>query len=364
MSRPRRHAFTRGLVCLHPLVLVVALALLVPTVGGLQYIFTGGLYTSLPLSVLLRVPRDDYLKASYDTTMLKVHPPRRPAVYILGGSAAREAFTKEQDIQAEIATAGGGRTEVRVLASREQTFGESLAIVDNLPPSRQAICVITINHTRFAYDPRRVEAQLAGRHLLLDSPSLRRYIAARYHRGLTTPTIVPGIMDYLSGWVDDHFDVIIDGRLPHLKYILHRYHQGHQWSDGRKRQKLAEWLRDRARAGGDFDQDFRYSLDLLDEMVRLAQAKGFTVVLLELPLNHEIVGHAFDRLQQTYRPAVAQLAERRGAIYLRGFAEKGLVDKDFRDLTHLVESGRAKYQAAFVRAIVPPLRRLEGENGS
>ena len=363
MSRPGRAAFRRGLVCLHPLVLVMALALLVPTLGGLQYIVTGGLYTSLPLSALLRVWRDDYVKASYDTTVLKLHPPRRPAVYILGGSAAREAFTTEENIKAKIVAAGGGRTEVHALVSREQTLGESLAIVDNLPPSRRALCVITVNFTRFAYDPHLVEAQLAGRHLLLDSPSLRRYIFARYRRGLTTPSIVPGIMDYVSGWADEHLDEALHGRLPTVKYVWHRYHQGHLWPDEKKRELVGRWLTHRGAPGGAFDRDFRYSLDLLDEMVGVAQKKGFTVVLLELPLNRDIVGHSFDRMTSVYRPAVDRLAQKRGIEYLRAFSEKGLVNGDFRDITHLVPSGRAKYEDAFVRAVVPLLRRLESRTG-
>jgi hypothetical protein len=245
-----------------------------------------------------------------------------------------------------------------------QTFGESLAIVDNLPPSRLAVCVIAVNHVRFEYDPDVVEAQLGGRELLLDSPSLRRYIFARYHRGLSTPTILPGIMDYVSGWLDEHRNALLHVRLPRLKYILHRYHQGHQWSDQRKRQVLARSMRNRASPGGAFDRDFEYNLGLLEEMVRAAQAKGFTVVLMELPLNRAIVGHSFDRLKRTYRPAVERLARRRGAEYLRAFSEKGLVNADFRDLTHLVESGRAKYQAAFVKAVVPILQGLEAQSGS
>ncbi len=359
MSRPRRAAFRRGLVSLHPLVLVAALAMLVPALGGLQYVVTGGLYTSLPLGVLLRMPRDDYVKASYDATMLKLHPPRVPAIYVFGGSAAREAFTSDRDLEGEIAAAGGGQTNFNVLASSNQTFAESLAVIDNLPPSRRAICVITLNQVRFAYDPGVVEEQLAGKPLLLDSPSLRRYVFARYHRGLTTPTILPGILDFISGWFEKHHGQLLRGHLPRLQYVLHRYHQGHQVSDQRKRAMVAKWLRDKGGPGGTFDRDFRYNLDLLDEAVKAAQAKGFTVVLLEVPLNRDIVGHAFDRVQGVYRPAVEQLARRRGAGYLRAFSEKGLVNQDFRDLSHLVESGRAKYDAAFVRAVVPLLQRLQ-----
>jgi hypothetical protein len=244
-----------------------------------------------------------------------------------------------------------------------QTLGESLAIVDNLPPSRRALCVIGISHVRFEYDPAVVEAQLGGTNLLLDSPSLRRYIFVRYHRGLTTPTILPGILDYLSGWFDRHRKDLEHGRLPRLRYILHRYRQGHQWSDRQKHERFARSLKNRAAVGGSFDRNFRYSLGLLDEMVKVAQAKGFAVVLLELPMNRDIVGHSLDRLKRIYRPAVARLASRRGAVYLSAFAEEGLVDADFRDTTHLVESGRAKYEAAFVRAVVPLLRRLEGRSG-
>jgi hypothetical protein len=145
--------------------------------------------------------------------------------------------------------------------------------------------------------------------------------------------------------------------------VLHRYHQGHQVSDQRKHAMVAKWLREKGSPGGTFDRDFRYNLDLLDEVVRAAQAKGFTVVLLEVPLNRDIVGHAFDRVQQVYRPAVDQLAQRHGVVYLHSFSEQGLVNRDFRDLSHLVESGRAKYEAAFVCAVVPLLQHLETQRG-
>jgi hypothetical protein len=340
-------------------VLVAAFALLVPTLWGLLYFFTDGLYTSVRLSALLRVRRDDYVKASYDTAMLKLHPPRGLAIYVVGGSAAREAFTTERDLETAIAAAGGGRTRVAVLASNMQTLGESFAIIDNLPPSTRAMCVIAVNQVRFEYRPGVVEQQLAGKHLLLNSPHLRRYVFKHYHRGVTTPTILPGVLDFVSGWFDKHIDDLVHGRLPRVKYILHRYHQGHQWTDEKKRRLMARSVRNRVSPGGTFDRYFRYNLGLLEEMVKVAQGKGFTVVLLELPLNGDIVGHAFDRVKSIYQPALERLARRHGAVYLRAFSEKGLVDEDFRDLTHLVPSGRVKYQAAFVRATVPLLQRLE-----
>jgi hypothetical protein len=351
-------------VCLHPVVLIVSLLLLLPALGGIQHVVTAGLFTPLPLDVLLRTWNDDYVKTSYDTAMLKLHPPRRPAVYIMGGSSVREAFTTERNVERKIAAAGGGPASVHVLSSVRQNLGESFAIVDNLPPSERAICVIGVNFERFVYDPPTVEAQLGGRQLLLDSPGLRGYVFARYHRGLTTPTILPGIMDYVSGWFEKHRSELLRGRLPRVRYVLHRVYQGHPWSNGSKRAAVARLVREQVAPGAGFDRNSRYNLALLDEIVKAAQAKGFTVVLLELPSNRAFVRHSFDRVLRIYRPAIAQLARRRGIEYLRSPSRQAFVDADFRDLTHLVESGRAKYEAAFVRALVPLLRRVESQTGS
>jgi hypothetical protein len=96
-------------------------------------------------------------------------------------------------------------------------------------------------------------------------------------------------------------------------------------------------------------------------MVDLARERGFTPVLLEVPENREIVGDGFARYKQVYQPFCRRLADEQGAFYLDFGDDLGLVNDEFRDLTHLVEPGRVKWTAGLAAALCPILEKLDAE---
>ena len=88
------------------------------------------------------------------------------------------------------------------------------------------------------------------------------------------------------------------------------------------------------------------------------------MVLEELPENREIVGDAFDALQGRLPAARRRSRRRKGAFYVDFVDDLGLVNEDFRDLTHLVESGRAKWTEGLAEALCPAIAQAdEGEAG-
>lgn len=357
-GRPRGfRAFAGGLHNHHPLVLLAAAALLYPGLLGFQAVVTSGEYTIVPESAVLRIPKDDFMHVSYQVAYLKRHPPKVPAVYLVGGSSTRECIESGPRLARAIERSDGGAPVAAYdLGSQNQNLGQSMAIIENLPPGPgQAIVVIGISGNRFTPTPRENELQTQGRDLLLDAPALRAFAARDPAKGPSRalmPGILPGIMNYLMGYLKEHRQALLDGRLPHTTYIFHKYTKAHIWSLRGKKAKVDFWIK---KNGADFARNVDYNGRLLDLMVKTARQRGFTVVLLELPENTRAVGTAFDPFKRVYMPLVKRIAAKNGATYLQPQATGAvqLVNVDFRDITHLVEPGRTKWQTWLAARLAP-----------
>jgi hypothetical protein len=237
---------------------------------------------------------------------LKAHPPKVPIVLWLGGSSAREAITTEPAWTAQIPAFGGGRVRALNFGSSSQAFRSDLTIVDALPPV-PTLVLIGMNVGRYTSMP----------------PKTAVYAAPPAARGSTV-------------------------------YDSHRFHVGSQLSDAAKRALVRTWLaikypRFKARYAG-------HAAQLL-ELIALCQEKGFYPVLVELPLNLPIVGHAWDAARDRYQRGARSAARDFGIPYDDFIARIGLVSSDFVDVAHLVEPGRAKFQARLSRVVVSRLRQ-------
>jgi lysophospholipase L1-like esterase len=94
----------------------------------------------------------------------------------------------------------------------------------------------------------------------------------------------------------------------------------------------------------------------------LAQARdrGVKVVLLELPINTEIVGDSFAVQQRQYREPVAALGAKYGAPYIDLNETVDIPSRDFQDLSHLIAPGRVIWQHALARELAPLLSKDSG----
>jgi lysophospholipase L1-like esterase len=103
---------------------------------------------------------------------------------------------------------------------------------------------------------------------------------------------------------------------------------------------------------------------MLAELLRRARERGVKVVLVELPLNREIVGDSFASAQRQYRVPVAALARDHGVPYIDINQEVAIPNRDFRDLSHLVEPGRVVWQHALAQALVELMAEADPMGGS
>ena len=333
-----RQEFARGLREKHPFVLVPAVGLVLAALLGVQWLFASGAFTALPERMVLRFDHDDYTHVIYELASLKRNPPKGLAIYLLGGSSARECIDSAGALAEQVSRETGLHVRAYNLASMNQSFAESMAIVDNLPRG-PALVLVAVSANRFGVPARKDRQELAGENLVLESPSLRRFLVAESGQGLVPPTLLPGIMNYALSYYEKHARRLANGKPLFVPYT-HGYTRGFDLSV--KRAFVRVWLK--GYRGESFTANFAYNSRLLDSLLSAGQRRGFHMVLFETPENREIVQHAYDAVKAIYQPRCAALAAAHGTRYLNFVDDAGLHNADFRDLTHLLKGSRAKFR--------------------
>ncbi len=336
------NSFRRGLRNRHPLVLVVALALLVPALLGIQSWFTSGAWSAVPVQRWVRNSTDDYMVVSWMVGRLKQDPPSTPLVVLLGGSSGREAIVSGPSLARSIRSNGGPGVTARNLSSRMQRYAQSWAIVDNLPDTPTTV-LVGVNLGRFTTSPKSNYNQVIGRELLLKSDSLRRWVTDHSGEHAHSYTILPGIFSALTSHLQQREkDLLYKGRLHPRPYKPHPFDGRKTLTDERKQELVQKWL-DRYYPA--FRKVHEFDARMLEGLVMEGKRRGLDMVIVELPWNREVVGDAFDAAMAAYRVRTTAIAETHDVPYLDFNDEVDIPSEDFLDLSHLRPAGRAVWQA-------------------
>jgi hypothetical protein len=349
-------AFRRGFHNRHPLVLVAAVVLLVPALLGFEWLFTSGVWTAVPLDAALRNPEDSFTYISWKVGRARQDEPGSPGLYLLGGSSARESIVSGDALATEIAALGGPRVAAYDLGSINQNFAQSLAVVDSAPDT-PAWLLVGVNLGRFTATEEQNAVQAEGRELLLESGAVQDFVSSEWGLQQYSFTILPGVWAYLTDWARLHGGELLEGDAPSTQYELHRYSARTRRSDGQKRRLVEKWNTSRKPV---FEQNLDANLEMLEALLAQARERGVRVVLLELPLNEEIVGDSFDDSRRQYQEPVTALAREYGAPYVDLNQVVDIPSRDFQDLSHLIAPGRVIWQHALAKELAPLLSADSG----
>lgn len=232
------------------------------------------------------------------------HPPKGPLMYLLGGSSARECTVSDVDWRADIARLGAGSVRAYNFGSASQSFAQGVWVVGKAPDV-PTVVLIGVNVGR--YTPPYPED--------------------------TTATAEPATV------AKDAYD-------------QHRFHNG-GLPDTVKRPLVGKWLSERYPV---FKKRYAHHAAQLPQLVEACQERGFYPVIVELPLNLPIVGHAWDAPRTRYRAGCRAVAGKYDIPYVDFVADIGLVSADFYDLSHLISPGRVKWQHKLSHLTVTWLR--------
>lgn len=207
----------------------------------------------------LRIQGSDWLLGMWKIAQLRAAPPVVPVVYLLGGSSARECTVNDTDWADQIASLGGPEVIAINLGSRNQTFGQDLQIVKNLPKSVPSIVFIGVSQGRFDL------GQMDSRVRLPEASS------------------------------------------PQPLGTQHHYNSKKIYSLATKRALVGAWMKTvypkfRARYSANFA--------ILEQIVKKCIERGLHPVLVDLPRLTAVIGHAWDAPHQAVPQRLLGVEER------------------------------------------------------
>jgi hypothetical protein len=157
-----------------------------------------------------------------------------------------------------------------------------------------------------------------------------------------------------------HGGNLLEGDPPDTDYELHRYSAKTRRSDSQKKRLVKKWNASRRPV---FQKNLDANLEMLEALLAQARERGVRVVLLELPLNEEIVGDSFDDSRRRYQEPVTALAREYDAPYIDLNQTVDIPSRHFQDLSHLIAPGRVIWQHALAKELAR-LIRAEDSGGS
>jgi hypothetical protein len=343
-------SFRRGFRERSPLVLLAAIALAALALAGFEALVRNGVFTVVSEGRFLRIVHDDYAHVTYRVAELRQDPPEGPVVYLFGGSSAMECFVSEESLAGDVSRAADDAVGVVSLAAHGQSFAQTIAIVDNLPDG-DGLLVVGLAPMRFTATPDRDAGLLVGRTLPLVSPRLQAALAAQGVSAPLVTSVLPGAFDYLSAYLRARPE---DG----LSFFEEVGYEPHYWdgqparSEAAKTSEAADRL---ALDGPLYEDNGAYNLAMLEELLKLARDRGFSVALFEQPLNLDVADPTWAGILPDYRRRVRALVKRYGVAYLDVHQRVALTSADFGDIHHLIARGRLKWQPVLARQIAGAL---------
>jgi hypothetical protein len=318
-SVPRSGASTHGVRRLRTIVvrrLAGPVALLLAVLATLALAGCGGDPAGgTPASPASGPPTDPGLSPEPVPSHIGSAPPGGPSavdVYLLGGSSARECVVSNADWSAELSELAG--TEVRAV---------------DLGATNQS----------FTVDRRYVCNMAEGAKLVLIGVGLGRYTSPPPAQVQCDKKLSPPLQEALDGELE----------------VEHRYSETRIQSDERKEQLLETWLAERYPL---YRKNYAANRDEQEELLKECRERGFSAVLLELPMNVEIAGDDLGVPRERYTEDCRKLATKYQVPWISFVDELRLPNTSFYDLAHLVEPGRTPWQTRLSEELAPLLAPL------
>lgn len=324
---------------------LVALLLL----GALEVSLSRGWLWRLDVGWLLSDPTDDWARAVWSVKRAE-RSGRGDYVFIIGGSGAREALVSDESVQAMLAAEGRPLFQFVNLGTRNQSLYESLVLVENLPPARHGLVVMALTPSLFRDGLTEAHDAVYGTRIPLYSHALVRMLESADL--LPTPALPINVIRFRPKL--GHY---IKGRLAHRTLFRSLTYQHHFLLGTRplRRVHLLPLLRKLSVQMRSFPANAAFNFAVLERSVRLAQHKGYRVLLVDLPRNPLSERVLYEPYLSSYRQRVHELSETTGASYRDLHLLYQFPPQYYYDHLHLLDWARTKFQDRFVGLLAEQL---------
>jgi len=341
--------FLAGLRTANPRAFLASLLVGVLMLACTELALSRGWLWRLDAGWLISTPYDDWTHAMWAVNQLNESNEDIP-IYLIGGSGAREAVISNESVEQALSAKRPGHYRFLNLGTRNQTFFESVILIENLPDTKSGLIVFGLTPHFFTDGVDDAHAAVYGTRFPLYSHTL---IEALEVLGVLEREPLPLNLLRYRAMIANYINKRIAGgslfsRLPYKNHL----YEGLPPMQGAA---LAKKFGQIASSMADYWEFAAMNFYTLEVAVRLAQAKGYAVLLAELPRNPIGEQPLYGNIIDSYRKHLRALAASTGAAHVDLHAQYRFPRSYFYDHLHQIDKARVIFQGRLVDLLLSQL---------
>lgn len=337
--------FLAGFTSANPRAFLASLLLGALLLASIEVSLSKGLLWRLDPGWLLSTPYDDWTHAMWAVNQLHDNSDATP-IYLLGGSGSREAVISNESVEEALVARRPGSYRFLNLGTRNQTFFETIILIENLPDTRSGLIIFGLTPHFFTDDVDDAHEAVYGTRFPLYSRTLAESLDAM---GLLHRDALPiNVLRYRAVFAN-YLNKRIAGKnlFELLDYRNHLY-EGRPPMSNRELGNIFNEIAANMTSYPDYSV---LNFQFLEVGVRLAQKKGYKVLLVDLPRNPVGEQFLYGRILGSYQENLKILSDATGAEYFNLHDQYNFPRSYFYDHLHQVDSARVIFQERFVDLI-------------
>lgn len=341
--------FLAGLRSTNPRAFLASLLVAAAMLAFLELVLAKGWLWRLDAGWLISTPYDDWTHATWAVSQLDEASDATP-IYLVGGSGSREAVISNESVEQALSSRRPGNYRFLNLGTRNQTFFESVLLIDNVPDTSSGLIVFGLTPHFFTDGVDDAHEAVYGTRFPLRSGTL---VEALQVMGILEREPLPVNLLRYRAIVANYINARVAGgnlfrRLPYRNHL----YEGRPPLRGAE---LVEKFQQIAASMSDYSKFAPLNFYILEVAVRLAQAKGYKVLLAELPRNPIGETPLYGNILDPYRKNLQALADATGVKYVDLHAQYAFPRSYFYDHLHQIDEARTIFQQRFVDLLVEQL---------
>ena len=344
-SKSAANEFLAGVTTRSPRVFLTSLLVGVIFLVLIEAGLSKGILWRLDPGWLLSNHLDDWTHAMWAVNQLDENDGNTP-IYLVGGSGSREAVISNESVEEAIAEKLPGRYRFLNLGTRNQTFFETVILIENLPDTNSGLIIFGLTPHFFTDGVGDAHEAVYGTRFPLYSQTL---VNALDSMGLLRHRALPlNILRYRA-ILANYLNQRIASRtlFEKIPYRNHLY----AGLPPMQNAELAKKFKNIAASMVDYADNAILNFEMLEVAIRLAQKKGYKVLLIDLPRNPVGEDFLYGGILGSYRKNLKTLTSLTETEHIDLHTEYRFPRAYFYDHLHQVDKARIIFQKRLVDLI-------------
>jgi len=338
--------FLAGATAASPRAFLVSILLGVMILASLEVALSRGLLWRLEPGWLLSTPYDDWTHAMWAVNQLSESSDVIP-LYLIGGSGSREAVISNESVEQALAAGSTKKYRFLNLGTRNQTFFEAIILIENLPDTKSGMIIFGLTPHFFTDGISEAQTAVYGTRFPLYSHTLVRALDAM---GVLDHAVLPiNVMRYRAMFAN-----YLNKRIAEKTFFEKLSYRNHLYEGlpPKRGDELREWFNLIRSDMIKYPHHAILNFEMLEIAIKLAQRKGYEVLLVDLPRNPVGEEPLYGPILDSYNENIGILAESRTVEHIDMHAQYQFPQSYFYDHLHQIDSARVIFQGKFVELIL------------